>query len=66
MAWCDEVVIVDSFSEERTDEIARNRGARVIQNERIDNVVKKNPALDAAKCKWVIALDCDEGVSTET
>lgn len=63
VAWCDEVVVVDSFSEDRTAEIARKRGARVIQNEWPGNVAQKNLALNAAKCEWVIALDCDERVT---
>ncbi len=63
VAWCDEVIVVDSFSEDRTPEIARRQGARVIQNEWPGNVAQKNLALDAAKCEWVIALDCDERVT---
>ena len=63
MAWCDEVVVIDSFREDRTPEIARKRGARVIQNEWQGHVAQKNLALDAAKCEWVIALDCDERVT---
>jgi len=63
LAWCDEVVVVDSFSEDRTAEIARTRGARVIENEWSGHVAQKNFALDAAKCEWVIALDCDERVT---
>lgn len=63
VAWCDEVVVVDSFSEDRTVEIARRRGARVIQNEWPGHVAQKNLALDAAKCEWVISLDCDERVT---
>lgn len=65
VAWCDEVVVVDSFSEDRTTEIARKRGARIIQNEWPGHVAQKNHALDAAKCEWVIALDCDERVTPE-
>ncbi len=65
VAWCDEVVVVDSLSEDRTAEIARERGARLIQNEWPGNVAQKNLALDAAKCEWVIALDCDERVTPQ-
>lgn len=63
VAWCDEVVVVDSFSEDGTTEIARKRGARVIQNVWPGNVAQKNLALQAAKCEWVINVDCDERVT---
>ncbi|UCD70739.1 MAG: glycosyltransferase family 2 protein [Syntrophobacterales bacterium] len=63
VAWCDEVVVIDAFSKDRTAEIARKRGARVIQNEWPGHIAQKNLALDAAKYEWVIALDCDERVT---
>ena len=65
VAWCDEVVVVDAFSRDRTTEIARKRGACVIENEWSGHVTQKNIALDAARCEWVIALDCDERVTPQ-
>ena len=63
VAWCGEVVVVDSFSQDRTAEIARGRGARVIQNRWPGHVTQKNVALDAAEGEWILALDCDERVT---
>ncbi len=65
VAWCDEVVVVDSFSEDRTAEIARGRGASVIHNKWPGHIAQKNFALDTAECEWVLALDCDERVTSK-
>jgi glycosyltransferase involved in cell wall biosynthesis len=63
VGWCDEIVVVDSFSTDGTAEIARKRGSRVIQNKWPGNVAQKNLALEAATGEWVLALDCDERVT---
>ncbi|MBI4584164.1 MAG: glycosyltransferase family 2 protein [Planctomycetes bacterium] len=63
VAWCDEVVVIDSFSQDRTAEIARGRGAKVIQRKWAGHVAQKNVALDAAAHDWVLSLDCDERVT---
>jgi len=63
VSWCDEVVVIDSFSEDHTADIARGRGARVLQNPWPGHVAQKNHALDTARSEWVLALDCDERVT---
>ena len=63
VSWCDEVVVVDAFSSDATAEIARQRGARVVQAEWCGNVAQKNRALDEATSDWVLSLDCDERVT---
>ena len=63
VSWCDEIVVVDSFSQDRTVDIARELGARVLQSEWKGHVAQKNLALDEARCDWVLALDCDERVT---
>ncbi len=63
VTWCDEILVVDAFSEDGTAEIARNRGAKIIQNRWPGHVAQKNLALETAKSEWVIALDCDERVT---
>jgi glycosyltransferase involved in cell wall biosynthesis len=60
-AWfCDEKIVVDSFSTDRTVEIARSLGAKVIQREWAGYVGQKQHALDNATSKWVLLLDADE------
>ena len=60
-AWfCDELVVVDSFSSDRTVEIARGLGAHVIQRKFTNYVDQKQFALDHATRPWVLLMDADE------
>lgn len=62
--FCDEIIIVDSFSTDKTVEIARNfPKVKVIQNVFEDFTKQRNMALDAAKNDWVLFLDGDERVT---
>jgi glycosyltransferase involved in cell wall biosynthesis len=60
-AWfCDELIVVDSFSADRTVEIAKDLGAKVFQHEFTNYVMQKQMALDRASGEWVLLLDADE------
>ncbi len=60
-AWfCDELVVVDSFSTDATVEIAKTLGAKVYQHEFTDYVRQKQMALDRASGEWVLLMDADE------
>ncbi len=61
----DEVVVVDSFSKDRTVEIAKTKGARVIQNKFEGHIQQKNFAKEQATYDWVLSLDADETLSKE-
>jgi glycosyltransferase involved in cell wall biosynthesis len=64
VAFCDEIVVVDSGSSDRTRERARAAGARVILNEPWPGfAAQRNVAVDAAEHDWVLALDADERVT---
>jgi len=67
VAWADEVFVVDSFSSDRTLEIARERGAHVVQHAFEDYSRQKNWALDTLpfRNEWVLILDADERVTPE-
>lgn len=65
LAFCDEIVVVDSFSEDRTAEIARERGARVIQRPWPGYRDQKAFALGEMTHEWVVNIDADERVSPE-
>jgi glycosyltransferase involved in cell wall biosynthesis len=62
--WSDDIVVFDSMSEDRTLEIARAKGARVVQR-RFDNyAAQRNAALATVQYKhgWVLMVDADERV----
>ncbi|HXS47887.1 MAG TPA: glycosyltransferase family 2 protein, partial [Solirubrobacterales bacterium] len=65
LEFCDEVVVVDSGSRDRTREIAREAGARVIENPWRGFAVQRNVALDHASGSWVLEIDADERVGPE-
>jgi hypothetical protein len=65
LAWCQEIVVVDSGSTDRTREIAVERGAKVIEHEWEGYGRQKNFAARQATNDWVLCIDADEIVSPE-
>lgn len=65
--WCSEVIVVDSFSTDATAEVAREHGARFVQNRFEGFGTQRNWALDHASPAnpWVLVLDADERVPPE-
>jgi glycosyltransferase involved in cell wall biosynthesis len=60
-----EVIVVDSGSTDRTEEIAKSFGAKVFVEEWKGYAAQKNSAIDKATGDWVLSLDADEAVSSE-
>ena len=60
---CDEVVVVDSGSSDRTVEIATKLGARVIETPWRGYAGQKNFAAEQAAHDWVLSIDADEALS---
>jgi glycosyltransferase involved in cell wall biosynthesis len=60
---CDEILIVDSGSTDRTTELAEKLGARVIEANWRGYAGQKNWAADQASHDWVLSLDADEALS---
>ena len=67
VAWADEVFVVDSYSHDRTLEIAHGRGAHVVQHPFESYSRQKNWALDTLpfRNEWVLIVDADERVTPE-
>jgi glycosyltransferase involved in cell wall biosynthesis len=59
----DEILIVDSGSTDRTVELARNLGARIIEANWRGYSAQKNWAAEQAANEWVLSLDADEALS---
>ncbi len=61
LLWCDEIVLVDSFSTDNTAEIARSyEKVRFLQRRYFGSASQKNWAMDQARFDWILILDADE------
>ena len=58
--WADEILVVDSYSNDSTLDIVKNFGARIIQHEYINSAKQKNWALQYCNYDWVFQIDSDE------
>ena len=65
LTWCDEIIVVDSFSTDRTVDISREFTERVYQHEWLGYIGQKNLIRGMATHPWVLFLDADEEVSPE-
>jgi len=63
LSCCDEILVVDSHSTDRTREIAASLGARVIERDWPGYRSQKQFAVEAAQHDWVLIIDADERVS---
>nr|WP_315252767.1 glycosyltransferase family 2 protein [uncultured Flavobacterium sp.] len=57
---CDEVIIVDSLSKDRTVEIAKVKGAIVIEQAFLGDGPQRSHGLPFCKNDWILNLDADE------
>lgn len=61
----DEIVVVDSFSKDKTEAICKRFGVRFIQNPFPGHIQQKNFAIDQASYDWILSLDADEALTNE-
>ncbi|NMH29225.1 glycosyltransferase family 2 protein [Flavobacterium silvaticum] len=57
---CDEVIVVDSLSSDRTVEIATSKGATVISQAFLGDGPQRTHGLPYCKNDWILNLDADE------
>jgi glycosyltransferase involved in cell wall biosynthesis len=60
LAWADEVIVMDSFSQDKTVEIAQTFGVKILQRKYDGPANQKNWAIPQAQNSWVLILDADE------
>lgn len=65
VAWADEILVVDSFSTDRTREIAEASGARFLQHKFDNFAAQHNWGLEQATGDWILVVDADEVVDEE-
>ena len=67
VAWCDDVVVLDSYSVDKTRAIAEARAARVVPRAFDNYAAQRNFGLNEIQYRndWVLMLDADERVTPE-
>ncbi len=65
VSWAAELVVIDSFSTDRTAEIAAGRGARVVQVEFRKFGQLRQAGIENTTQPWIFSLDCDERCGPE-
>lgn len=63
--FADEIVIVDSGSTDKTEEIAKKFGAKFIHQEWLGYGLQKNKAIELSTSDWILNIDADEEISPE-
>jgi len=58
----DDIVVIDSFSTDRTQEICKSKGARFIQHAFEGHIEQKNYAVELTEYPNVLSLDADEAL----
>jgi glycosyltransferase involved in cell wall biosynthesis len=61
-AIADDIVVVDSFSTDRTKEICLRHGARFVEHKFEGHIEQKNFAITQAKYPFILSLDADEAL----
>lgn len=61
----DEILVVDSFSTDKTKEISLSKGARFLEHKFEGHIQQKNWAITQAANSHILSLDADEALSDE-
>jgi glycosyltransferase involved in cell wall biosynthesis len=65
LSWADEIVVVDSYSQDRTVEVARKHTDAIYQRKYQGHIDKKRFAVSKASHDWVFSIDADERATSE-
>jgi len=60
ISWADELIVIDSYSDDNTIDIASSYGAKIFQNNYINSAKQKNWALQFCSNEWIFQIDSDE------
>jgi glycosyltransferase involved in cell wall biosynthesis len=64
LSWCEDIVVLDSYSSDRTEQVARDAGVRFFQRVFDDYASQRNYGLNQIDYRhpWVLMVDADEVV----
>ncbi|MCL5113769.1 MAG: glycosyltransferase family 2 protein, partial [Patescibacteria group bacterium] len=65
LSFCDEIIVIDDGSDDKTAEIVKKKGATVYKHKMEDFSESRNFGLEKAQGKWVLYVDVDERVTPE-
>jgi len=66
LMWCDEIVVVDSFSTDLTPKLARSyEKVRFFQRPYLGSASQKNWSMDQTRFEWILIFDADERCTPE-
>lgn len=63
VSWCDERIVIDDYSQDKTVEIVKKSGAIVFQHKLVNFSDQRNFGLEKANGDWILFVDADERVS---
>jgi glycosyltransferase involved in cell wall biosynthesis len=63
--WADEIVVVDSYSKDKTEAICKRFGVRFIQHPFAGHIQQKNFALQQCTGNWILSIDADEAPTAD-
>lgn len=65
VSFADEIIVIDSFSNDNTVALAEKHNVKIIKRKFDDFSSQKNFAIEEAKYSWIYILDADERVTSE-
>jgi hypothetical protein len=65
LSFCDEILLIDNSSTDRTIDIAERMGAKVYQSDAVSFAERRNYGLKKAKHEWIMYVDADERLDGE-
>ncbi len=65
VSWADEIIVVDSFSTDKTIELARQFSSNIIQHKYDGDIRQRERGFAVAKGGWLFYIDADEEITNE-
>jgi glycosyltransferase involved in cell wall biosynthesis len=63
LKWCDQLLVIDSGSDDRTIDLAEKHGAKVLKSKATSFAELRNAAMGHVKTDWMVYIDADERVT---